>query len=394
MRGRRDARRRLQDLHVRLRTEGGTPVRRALAVGLGTFIGVFPVYGLHLALSTIAARVLRLNRGITYFAANINNPFTLPFLLWIEARLGHWLLTGTWPPVSLENLRDLDLLDLGRDILLGSTVLGLVLGGALAALTWVLGGRTGMDREFADLREAAAEPYLEAGIRHWEFVRGKLRFDPVYRQILDLGLLPRPGTLVDLGCGRGILLALLSAPVEEWRSTPPEQRSRPAAPTGMELHGIELAVSAVRVARRALRAAAKITRADLAQCEVPPCSTAVLLDVLHYLPAETQEDLLARTARALGPRGLLIVREADAAAGGGFGRVRLAERLRALSRGHWRQRFHYRTRGEWEELLERHGLEVDSVEGGAGTPFANVLLLARRRPRPGTPPATSPQTLD
>lgn len=383
-RGRPRGNNRLAHLHVSLRTEGGTPVKRALAVGLGTLVGCTPFYGFHLLLSAVLARVFRLSRMITYLAANLNNPITLPFLLWIEAGIGTALMTGRWPELSLAEFRAIGILELGRNIVLGSVVLGLGLGAALALLTYALGNRRGGDGAFADLREAAAEPYLETGIRHWEFVRGKLRYDPVYRRLLEEGLLPRPGRLVDLGCGRGILLALLSAPVEEWRNATPHSecseavRVRHVPPPGTQLLGIELDPRLVRVARRALAGAATVERGDLATCPIPACATAVILDVLHYLPAAAQEALLDRIAAALGPRGLLLLREADAAGGFSFRVTAGAERLRALARGHFRQRFCYRPVAEWQEMLERRGLAVEAFPVAEGTPFANAVLVGRK----------------
>lgn len=363
-------RRSLADLHVRLRTEGDTPRRRGAAVALGTFIGCIPVFGLHLALCTVLARLLRLSRVLTYLAAHVNNPLTAPFLVYAELGVGHWLLTGRWPPLELDHLREVGALGLGRDLLLGSGVLGIVLGAVFGLAAWTLARRR-RPSPFAHLRERAAEPYLGAGVVHWEFVRGKLRWDPVYRGLLEAGLLPRPGRLVDLGCGRGPLLALLAALAE----------SDPGAPRA-ELVGIEVRRRTAEVARTALGDRATIRHADLADAEIPECRTAVLLDVLHYLPAAAQEDLLRRTATALEPGGLLLLREADAGAGRRFAVTRFAERLRALGRGHLRQRFHYRGGAEWRELAEAAGLQVNARPMSAGTPFGNVLLAAAKPAAP------------
>jgi len=369
---------RFADLHVRLRTEGGTPLRRALAVGLGTAVGCTPLFGLHFLLSTVLARLLGLSRVIAYLAANVNNPFTLPFILWIEVGIGHWLIHGEWSRLAWRRLPELSLWSLGRDLALGSVVLGLLLGGVFATITYVLGaGRR--DDAFTALREAASELYLEAGMSHWEFVRGKLHFDPVYRRLLAEGLLPRPGRLVDLGCGRGSLLALLGR-VDATVAAEASAGAEAGGPTrpGDRYVGVELSARLVRVACIALGEIAEIRQADLEECEVPPCSTAVLLDVLHYLPEEAQEDLLRRTAEALAPSGLLVVREADAGGGFRYALTRASERLRALSRGHVGQRFRYRKRAAWHALIASQGLAVEDLDAAEGTPFSNVLFLARK----------------
>jgi hypothetical protein len=70
---------------------------------------------------------------------------------------------------------------------------------------------------FAQLTAATALRYRPAGRFAMNFVRGKLRYDPVYFALLTQGLLPAQGSLLDLGCGRGILMSLLST-ARQWVS--------------------------------------------------------------------------------------------------------------------------------------------------------------------------------
>ena len=74
-----------------------------------------------------------------------------------------------------------------------------------------------MDDTTRSLLDAAAQPFRRAGIWTWQHARGKLRFDPVYFSLLRRGLLPNDGTLLDLGCGQGILLALIAAAGRQFR---------------------------------------------------------------------------------------------------------------------------------------------------------------------------------
>ena len=85
------------------------------------------------------------------------------------------------------------------------------------------------------------------------------------------------------------------------------------------------------------------------------------------LPADDQEQLLARVADALQPGGVLLVREADASAGWTFTMVRFGNRLKALAVGRWRQTFCFRSQDQWAALLRRH---------------------AQSRPGPATPAST------
>ena len=59
--------------------------------------------------------------------------------------------------------------------------------------------------------------------------------------------------------------------------------------------------------------------------------------------------------------------------------VRFGNRLTAFLRGHWRQTFAFRTAAEWRSTLADLGFDVEIAPMSKGTPFANVLLVARRR---------------
>ncbi len=227
------------------------------------------------------------------------------------------------------------------------------------------------------LLPAVARRYRTSGVSHRRFALGKLRHDPMYRAILRSQVLPREGRLIDVGCGRGILLTLLDVAREQGGTAPAPPGWRPPSER-LELFGLELRPKMAAVARRALRGTASIETVDAGERPLPPASAIVLLDVLHYLPAAAQETLLENVAGALEPGGVVVVREADAALGRRFLLTHAAERCCALARGHWRQRFHFRGAAEWRRLLEAGGLTVSDRPMWAGTPYANRLIEARK----------------
>lgn len=238
--------------------------------------------------------------------------------------------------------------------------------------TWL--GQTAFD---VRLTAATACKYQTSSMFDRQFVRGKLRYDPVYLGLLHADLLPRRGRLLDLGCGRGILLALLRTAAElfesnEWKSP------TPAPPSELDLQGVELHPAHAAIARRALSDGANIEGADLSAYQPRSCAAVTMFDVLHYLNPDAQGDLIERTARALQPGGVLLIREADAAAGFRHAATRLGEGAAAIGRGRWRQPFHYRCLTDWADLLEAHGLAVTSRPMAKGTPFSNVLIEARK----------------
>jgi uncharacterized protein (DUF2062 family)/SAM-dependent methyltransferase len=371
----------IRDLLYKLRTEGTAPKQQAGAVALGAFIGCSPFYGLHLALCIVFARLLRLNPALTYLAAHVSLPGVWPLLVIAEMETGRRLRGESYVQIHVADLRELGWRQVGWDLLIGSAVVGAAVAAVLGLITYWAARRRQLHPGIEGLLEAAAKPYLEIGMMDWEFVRGKLRHDPIYFNLLRQGFLPPEGRLLDLGCGRGIVFSLLLAARERAdQGIYPEDWP---APPRLAFHGLEGRPKTAEVARRALGEAAGIDTADLRAAELPEADAILLLDVLHYLPAADQEDLIARIARALAPGGVLLIRDADADAGWRFTATRMQERFSALLRRDWRQRFHFRSAAEWKGLLEREGLAVETRPMAMGTPYANVLLAARR----SSPPA-------
>jgi SAM-dependent methyltransferase len=238
-----------------------------------------------------------------------------------------------------------------------------------------------MDPQVRPLFEAATRPYIEVGRYAWHFARGKLRHDPVYFSLLRRGLLPDRGSLLDLGCGQGVLLSLIRAAKEQYRAGL-WPRDWPAPPLNLGLHGIELRADRVQVARRALGSSVQVDLRDLRDLDFQPCAVIVMLDVMHYLGEAEQQRLLEKVAGALEPGGLLLLREADAGAGFAFQVTRWSERIASALRGEFGQPLHYRSAVHWIAELARRGFSVGAEPMSEGTPFANVLFVAKKSPTP------------
>jgi uncharacterized protein (DUF2062 family)/2-polyprenyl-3-methyl-5-hydroxy-6-metoxy-1,4-benzoquinol methylase len=358
-------------------------------VALGIFIGCTPLYGLHLTLCVLCARWLGLNRVKTYLAAHISTPVLMPFLLFFEVQTGRLVRRQPLLSIHLSQVPALWRWDARHlefwhwkswlDLVVGSVVLGAVLAGAGALLTFWLLRRGQRPPAVEALIEETAHRYLGAGLLSCEVVRGKLRHDPVYFDLLRQGGLPCRGRLLDLGCGRGVALALLAAARAQLeRGTWPAGWPQPPA---LQLTGIEAAAEPAVAARAGLCGQATIETADLLAADLPAADAVLLIDVLRYLPAAQQEQILARAAAILPPGGILLLREADAGAGWRFLGIQVAERLRTLVQGNfrqWRRGFHYRTTAEWLALLARHGLTGEMAPREKRPACANVLLRATR----------------
>ena len=228
---------------------------------------------------------------------------------------------------------------------------------------------------YTSLLDAACAPYRAAGRFAWQFARGKLSGDPVFRALLDQSLI-RDGALLDLGCGQGLLAAWLLAARDRFEAGDwPVARPRP--PQLTSITGIELMPADVERARNALGSRARFETGDIRDTGFNRADTIVILDVLHYLSVAEQDAVLARVYDALDPRGVLLLRIGDAAGGFGFRWSTWIDRTIMVVRGHGRNPLHCRTLAEWISALTRTGFAVDAHPMSAGTLFSNVLLIAR-----------------
>ena len=195
----------------------------------------------------------------------------------------------------------------------------------------------------------------------WFYVRSKLRRDPVHADLLALGAAAPFGRVADMGCGRGQLAVALLV-----------------GGCASAVVGCDYADAALAHARNAAAGLDFTARQqDLAADQtVPPCDTALLIDVLYLLGRPAALALLA--AAAASARDLVLVRTHDPALG-------------------WRGWLTVTLERWWRPLLPNTGRRVDPVSPAAvaaalgqagftvtaapcwrGTPFSNVLLVARR----------------
>jgi len=245
-----------------------------------------------------------------------------------------------------------------------------------AAAHGVRGARSRADEAFRPLLDAASEPYRRAGRFAYKFARGKLRTDPVYRAILEFGLLQLHKRILDLGCGQALLSAwLLAAASCHERGTWPQDWPVPAR--GQTVRGIELMPQDVGRAHRALGGACEVIQGDIRSSDFGAADAVVILDVLHYIDPRAQEEVLQRVRAALPSGGLLLLRVGDPRGGLRFRITDYTDKLAMFFRGHGLVTTHCRSIEEWRGLLRECGFESHAVPMSHGTPFANVLLTAR-----------------
>jgi len=235
----------------------------------------------------------------------------------------------------------------------------------------------------ATLPQVAASLYRDCGPFPFGFARGKLKHDPIMLDLLLLGCLSRQDAsaarLLDLGCGQGLLFAMLEASARVARDSQIAAGSLPALPIAWT-KGFDAASSNVRWGQAMLagrdqpRLTAEIVVADIRTVDLPVCDIVVAIDVLHYMPHFDQERLLRKIAAALAPGGRLILRVGDAAQARASRISSWVDRVVAAVRGQGRAPLWPRPLADWTRLLQQCGFEATAVKTYRSWWAVNVLL--------------------
>ena len=207
---------------------------------------------------------------------------------------------------------------------------------------------------------AVAARYAGASRFTRGYVGSKLRRDPATAAILALAArVGGLGEVADLGCGRGQLaLALLLS-------------GAASRVTGLDYEAEKVAEA--RAAAAGLPAA--FAEADLTAAAVPPCDTALLVDVLYQLPEASQAPLLDRMAGAARRRVVMRLFDPDQGWRSAFG-MAMERAGRAIRRDGAAVR--PMPVSAVAARLEAAGFRCRVAPCWAGTPLPNVLLVAER----------------
>jgi SAM-dependent methyltransferase len=242
-----------------------------------------------------------------------------------------------------------------------------------------------IDPLFRALARDVAARYKPAGRFAYHFALGKLTADPVFAHIVMRPLIPRGGRILDLGCGMGLLAALLdTARSGFWLSR------LPCAPDFATYQGIDRHAPDIARAKYAVNGDARFLCGDIRREPFGTADAVILLDVLHYLEPGAQEQVLARARAALQDGGALLMRVADASSTLRFRSTVLVDRIVSSLRHRRSDRLHCRPLASWIDALEALGFDVDAAPMSARTPFANVLLVARYHRAEGNRVASRP----
>ena len=213
---------------------------------------------------------------------------------------------------------------------------------------------------FRELARRTADRYSATSRLARNFALGKLTTDPVYESALEL--LPDRGTLLDIGCGQGLMLALA---IESGKHFD-------------RLVGIETRPRMTSLARAAVGSGAEIRQADVRTMKLERFSVVLMFDVLQAMAPQEQESLIETIARVLEPNGVILIRDGDPSAGWRFNLVRFGNRFKSFLNGTWRPRLHYLSRDQWLATFQRMGLSAEVCPTPTKNPLGNTLYKVRK----------------
>ncbi len=339
-------------------TERLEPGPAAAAVFLGIFIGIVPIYGFQTLAALGLALLFKLNKPLTLASTFISNPLLQPLLVVGSLEIGFFLRHGSFHLYKFSDLTRANLKDGLVSWVVGSLVLGVIVGAAGAWITAIA----------VHLYEPTS-PALRARIRTANhifaqsadidryFVWCKLRLDRIFGMLANEPM--GSGTAIDLGCGYGMALSFTAF----------DQKDR-------RLVGCDLNARRVAVARQALRSMnAEVSVEDIRHFQLPPAGLILMLDVLQYLPAEEQLALLARCCSALEPQGKLIFRVQDRERGL-WSRLTLTLDRLLFSCERTGTRPVVLQVPQYLHVLEKAGMQVETRRFLNRMPLAHILFIA------------------
>ncbi len=192
------------------------------------------------------------------------------------------------------------------------------------------------------------------------YMRIKVKLEDKYR--LFESLLPKKGTITDVGCGYGFLPYMLAFMSED-----------------RIIIGTDYDEEKIAVANNCFSKTTNISffAADATECELSKSDAFILSDILHYLPIVEQEKLIVKCINNLNPSGMLLIRDADS----------------SMSKRHWGTRYteffstnfgFNKTKNKLEfvpasfiiDVVKKHNFNIQKIDNTKLT--SNVIYVVRK----------------
>ena len=193
------------------------------------------------------------------------------------------------------------------------------------------------------------------------YVRGKLRNDPVYPEAIRI-VLAFPAPVLDIGCGPGLLAHYLTV-----------------SGADIPYSGMDVDARKITSANESIRGLGNI-RFEHGDCLPLPAwqGHVAMLDMLHYLDAEKQSQLLRAAISRITPGASLIIRTVLRDNSWRFRTTQIEETF--IRRTRWIRDGvkHYPRMDEITQLMGDAGLIAETAPLFGHTPFNSYLIRGRR----------------
>jgi len=199
--------------------------------------------------------------------------------------------------------------------------------------------------------------YSNMGVWVALYIRLRWRLCPF--QLIEKQI-PLKGTVIDIGCGYGLLSNLLALRSED-----------------RHVIGVDLSPRRIKIAQKTVngRRNIKFYLSDITKLKVwrGGCNAVVASDFLHHISYESQEELLRSCYQTLPKGGLLIIQDVDTEPCWKYYSASVIDAV--LNPG---MQICFRSRTEFLKLLRRIGFRVETKSVHKGLPLSDILYICRK----------------
>lgn len=170
-----------------------------------------------------------------------------------------------------------------------------------------------------------------------------------------LKFLPKKGTIVDIGCGYGVLANYLSLNLPDAR-----------------IIGIDMDKRRIQSASQTVnRDNIEFYYQDVTKWEWPTCSAVIMTDVLHHTSFTEQANVLGTVSKSLDKDGVLFIADVDPDANVRYWLSWLSDHIL-----YPKDKINYRTSWEWGYILKGLGFSVEIIR--PKDVLARIIYVCRK----------------
>lgn len=173
---------------------------------------------------------------------------------------------------------------------------------------------------------------------------------------------PRTGNILDLGCGSGIFANILAV-------GSPERK----------VFGVDIAGDRIETARKLSRGNPNLefVTGDVNSIPFERFDVVTLIDLLHHMPYEKQDELMKKIYDKMDENNILIIKDLEKAPYWKYIFHYIQDSISC------RARLYFRSAGEMEGLLRKTGFQVETVSLADGYPHPHILYKCRKVAKAG-----------